>query len=274
MFAAGKYVINRPAWTMPYRLWTMGDIHWAARGCLEKLVDRAINAIKEDKRAIWIGMGDYFNLIKWGDNRFDPSEVATEHRDAYFEGLAKSMVEFGVEKFKPIARKCLGLLQGNHEYTYEVRADESIVSVMAEKLKVPYFGFSGFRDIVFKDSKRSRTIRVVAHHGAGHARTIGAKLNRLVAFMHDFEANLYLMGHVHTGLGIEVPHISANEECNDLKDHPRTGVITGSFASGYTRGHKASYVERALLPPTVLGPMCVNIIPDTGEMGTVKPILR
>jgi hypothetical protein len=241
---------------------------------MEKLVDRTIAAIRDDPKSYWIGMGDFFDLIGWTDNRFDPTQIHDTHKNAYFERLGLSMVDYGVKKFGPIAHKCVGLLEGNHEWKYENKTDEVIVEALADKLHIPYMGYSCFRDIVFQNSQREERFRIAAHHGAGWARTTGGKVNRLIAFMNSFEADIYIMGHIHAKMDHEQSKIAANEDCTELNQVVRLGVVSGSFNRGYLEGNKAGYVERALLPPAALGAPYITIVPDSRELGVIKPHLK
>ena len=266
MIPAGRFVIDNAIWDASYRLHTLGDIHWGAYGCHEKGVDRTLKDIENDDLAYWIGMGDYVDMISTKDKRYDPESVAPQHRQGYFKAYGKYMAEYATEKFRPIAHKCLGLLMGNHEWKYGVAFEQRIVQDMAEELKVPFLGYACLRDLVFLSGEKVRRFRIMAHHGAGAGRTTGAKINRLLGLMNNFDADIYLMGHVHECACKPVEIIKANDECTHLEDTKKLGVLTGTFLKGYAENHTgaASYSERAMYSPAALGAARIRIIPEQG----------
>ncbi len=91
MIAGGQHIIKRVARRSEYRFWFLGDIHAGHSGCALGTLKRTIARIEEDPRARWFGMGDYWDLVTWGDKRFDPSGISKEMRAAHFKGLAKAL---------------------------------------------------------------------------------------------------------------------------------------------------------------------------------------
>jgi len=274
MVPGGEHVVKNTKWTQQYRLWPIGDIHWGARGCATKLVDSTLKRIKDDPNALWLGMGDLWDLIGPQDKRWDPENVAKEHRDKYFEGLAQEMLDYAYDRFHPIREKCIGLLQGNHEYTYDVRMDRAMTKDLSKALGVPFLGYSCFKDLVFKNGKKSLRIRIMAHHGAGWAQTVGGKINRLQRFVRSMDADIIFMGHVHIAGDLPVVTIGANEDCSHVEASTRLGVISGTFLKTYEGDPKggSSYGERKGYEPVPIGSPCVVIEPGTGRLLVEKPV--
>ena len=261
-------------WDEAWRLWPLGDIHWGALGCDEERVDETIAAIRDDPRALWIGMGDYIDLISMRDEkRFDPEGVAEQHRSAYFKAYGPQMLKHAKAKFAPIGDKCVGILLGNHEWTYSLKFEQAIAQDLAEALGAPFLGYSCFRDLVFTDGDRAERFRVFAHHGAGWAQTPGGKLNRLLRFMISFDANIYIMGHIHARLDIEIVELGADAECEKLTQKSKAGVVSGTFLQAYTgtKDGSSSYAERKGYSPTPLGAPCIVIKPATRRLSVEKP---
>jgi len=234
------------------------------------MVKRTIARIEEDPKALWFGMGDFWDLVNWADPRFDPSQIAREHRRDHFEGLVKGMLDVAYKALAPIRKKCLGLLHGNHEYKYGLKNDSALMQDLAEMLDVPFLGYSAFKDIVFRDKVK---IRFYVHHGAGHAQTKGGKLNKLLRFVSSRDADVIAMGHVHAIVDDLTPILGANDDCSSITQNTKLGIITGSYLAGYHSDEdgSSSYVERAGMDPTTLGSPCIIFVPGTGSVSVEKP---
>jgi len=276
MVAGGQLVIETTSWESEWRLWPLGDIHWGAAGCDEECVAATVGKIKRSSLSRWIGMGDYIDLISMRDERrFDPEMVAGKHRAAYFKAYGPQMRDFAISQFEPIAGKCIGMLQGNHEWYYSNRFEHALAQNIAEALGAPFLGYSCFRDVVFvhTETGERQRFRIYAHHGAGYAQTKGGKLNRLERFMVAFEADIYIIGHIHERLDDEIVILKANDDCTDIVDDTRVGVVSGTFLRTYTaRSDGASgYGERKGYRPTPLGCPCIKIVPATRRLSIEKP---
>ena len=275
MIAGGQHIIKRVSRRSEYRFWCLGDIHWGNSGCAVNAVKRTIARIEEDPRAFWFGMGDYWDLVTWGDKRFDPTGVSEEHRAAHFQGLAKDMIDFGYEAFKPIRKKCLGLLEGNHEWKYNIirGGDATLVKDLCGIMKVPFLGYSAFKDIVFDNIIR---VRWYLHHGAGSAQTKGGKLNKLLRLANSRDADIIAMGHVHAILDDIKPILAADEKCSDITAVNKLSILTGSYLEGFHHNDdgSSSYVERAAMEPCAIGSPCVVYCPGLETVAVEKPVGR
>ena len=274
MVPGGKHIIKNVVWGRQYRIWPLGDFHWGAKGCDEELIDKTIKRIQDDPHSRWIGMGDYWDLISPQDRRFDPAAVSPKHRKAYFEGMAKSMLRFAVERLMPIRRKCIGLLEGNHEFSYNVRMDHAMSADLADSLGVPFLGYSCFKDVVFQRGDKELTLRIFAHHGAGAASTIGGKINRLGRFIDSVNADIILMGHVHMPADLPAVILGANADCTKIQAAVKLGVISGTYLKTYKADMSgaSSYGERKGYQPTTLGSPCIIFEPGTRRVMVEKPM--
>jgi hypothetical protein len=106
----------------------------------------------------------------------------------------------------------------------------------------------------------SNTFRVWCHHGAGAAQTKGGKINRLVSFMRNFDADIFFMGHVHDQMGARIQVLTADNDCTRLRNRQKVGVISGSYLKTYDQG-VTSYGEQKGYEPTTLGAAWVAIQP-------------
>jgi len=281
MQAVGKKFILHPSRSDQIKLVYFSDLHWMAKACTEKEVMRTRNEIRDDPNTFWIGGGDYGEFIGFGDTkRFDPDAVAEHVRVADLARLGKKTYEAIRDIFEPIKHKCLGLIVGNHEKQYMRRQQqEDLHGWLCTELDVTDLGYSCFMDVVFvrtrkvrKPTLRAKTVsdpnthsesfRIFCHHGAGAAQTKGGKINRLTAFMRNFDADIYFMGHIHDQLGCKIQMLTANTACTKIRNRSKIGVVSGSYLKTYAQG-VTSYAEQKGYEPVTLGAAHVVIVPDT-----------
>lgn len=282
MIVGGQRVVKTKDLSRPWRVWLLGDVHLGAIGCAEPLFDETVARIRKDPRGLWLGMGDYIDLISCRDKRFDAEAIAVEHRAAYFKrDYGRHMKAIFQKKIAPIASKCLGLMEGNHEWSYGARYEQQIVRDICapEKeggLGTKLLGYCCFRDLVFTDGKRREVFRICAHHGTGNARTKGGKFLHLNRFMSYFAGDIYALGHSHVRMDDDVIVIQADKRCQHLTQTTKVGVVSGTFLRTYTEepDGASGYGERALYEPTPLGSPCVVINPSTRRMSIEKPWVR
>jgi hypothetical protein len=292
MQAAGKRYIWHASSTDVFKLVYFSDIHLLAKACAEKEVLRTQQEILNDPFTFWIGGGDYAEFIGFGDTkRFDPDAVSERVTVKDLGRLGKVSYEQVRDLFAPIKSKCLGLIVGNHEKQYMRRLQqEDLHGWLCTELGVADLGYSCFMDVVFQRGRwpagkglapmgpvlaghslakanhaGSETFRVWCHHGAGAAQTKGGKINRLVSFMRNFDADIFFMGHVHDQMGARLTPLVADSDCLKILHRTKLGVISGSYLKTYAQG-VTSYGEQKGYEPTTLGAAFVQVRPDTREM--------
>jgi len=283
MRAAGRHTIAYTTKSATFKIWNIADVHLMNKAAAIDQVEADIKTIQNDPYSFWLGGGDYADYISYRDRRFDPDSVAPDVKIEELGALFSAGIKRIAKMFSPIKHKCLGLLLGNHELTYARRSEQDDKHAwLCEELGVRNLGYCTLFDVVFTQCTgykvpklnpfgdktppgRIRTgsrwpIRVFAHHGAGYAQTPGGKLNRLIQFMHTFNADVYFCGHVHDQLGKRIGSISADTTCTRITDSERIGVISGSYLKTYKQ-NCTGYGEVKGYAPTTLGSAVVYITP-------------
>ena len=277
MEAAGKRWIVYPSRKDKIRIWNLADIHWMSKACAEKAFRRDLQTIIDDPYSFWVGGGDYCDFIGYDDKRFDPDCVAdwiTVKQLGDLGDVGKKQIR---DLFMPIKHKCLGLVLGNHEKSYQRHTKhEAMHSWLCEELGVPNLQYSALFDLVLCRTRckapkllhhspgavSAKSFRIFIHHGAGYATTPGGKLNKLVQFMQSFDADLYFCGHVHDQLARKEPAIGADATCTKLIERQRLGLISGSYLKTYCQG-VITYGEQRGYRPVSLGAAVAEITPET-----------
>ena len=280
MHAAGKRYIKHGSRSDEFTLWVLGDLHVGAGACVEHMIARDVQRIKDDPHAFWVGIGDNCDHIGPKDKRWDAGALADWITVQDLGNLGMVCTKRVLDLLMPIKDKCLGMLYGNHEASYMKQNEQSkLHSWLCAELDAPDLGYCALFDLCFIRAKTKVPIlmdksthdgatakfRIFAHHGAGSSATPGGKLNRLIKFMQDFQADIYMMGHVHDQKGQRRITIGADATCTKIVQKETIGVITGSYLRCYPEGH-TTYGEIKGYSPAALGAVKIYIKPESREL--------
>lgn len=261
-----------------FTLWYLTDWHVGAKAFDEKLFRRHVDEIEADDHAFWIGGGDYVDAVAHvNDKRYKPETIAPWALGK--TDLMGTQVRYAANLVKPIAKKCLALLEGNHEwvgrkyyardiYAEFVQAVADKADKQAGELALGAGGFINlnFRRITPNSSGGGWNFTIFAHHGHGGGRLHGGHALTLGRTLSDFEADLVLMGHRHVlniiARSVAVPHRSG------ARLQTRYGIFMPSYLGSYipTKVDESpinTYPEELALPATPVGSFPIDIHPDT-----------
>lgn len=282
MEVAGKRYIIYGSRKDEFTIWNLADLHlWNSASDL-KAIKRDIKNIEDDPFSFWLGGGDYADYIGYTDKRFDPDAIAENVLVSQLGKMGMAQMQEVKELFNPIKHKCLGLVLGNHEKKYQITKEQSNLHAwLCTELEVSNLEYSAIFDLVFCRTSRtkhpymlytvkgkhlrSESFRIYVHHGSGYAQTKGGKLNKLIQFMHAFEADIYFVAHVHDQTGTRLVTLGANAPATELIQKEKLGVISGSYLKTYAE-KTTSYGEQKGYLPTILGAAKVTIKPNTREV--------
>ena len=204
----------------------LGDVHYEAQGCKRELLDAWIVDVRASG-AYWLCIGDLFDaqtLTAPGGIKAKASAVDLEDAMDRLEAA-----------FLPIREKCLGMIPGNHEERISRFGGIDPIRQLTTRLEISYDPLRLALQLTF--SKTMRAYRLYALHGYGGGRRMGSRANKLEDLSAVVDANIYVMGHMHT------PMV--------FTDHKRVYTMTGSFLGyeGYPirQGYKPSGSEMPFL---------------------------
>lgn len=211
-----EYTFETDSRSTGYSLYAIGDAHIGALNCAESELMSLVNKIKGDPNALWIGGGDYLDAVILQDaKRFDVNSLpdwmvtggANEVKRKVGDILAAQRKRF-LQIVHPIKEKCLGLIEGNHEYSIFKHHNRDIMNELCEGLNTIDLTDCAFMRLRFKRlynkskssglENASTTITVFICHGHGEGRSSGAEPNKLFKLAADKEADIILTGHSHT----------------------------------------------------------------------------
>ena len=250
------------------RLYGLGDIHGGSIHTAENKIREKVGAIKQERNAYVIGMGDLADCIIKDDPRFDMSGLAPWVKK---DNIIDSQREWIVNLLKPIKGKIICLLTGNHEEEIHKRYQNDIMGNICKDLGVPWGGYSCLIELTFRRKGSNESHRYVVHafHGAGAAVTEGARLMRLKRLIDCIDADIFIMGHLHTITSYLPAKLGLRN--HKIKNIEKVAVTTGSWLRSYTEGVAPSYAEIRGYPPSQIGAPCIVIYPDKDKIKLEMP---
>ena len=210
---------------------------------------------------MFIGMGDFIEWFSDSERRGVESINLHQSSKKTMDDFAKDMCDQFYKQISFMKGKCIGMLEGNHFYQFQNGMTST--QYLCQKLECPYLSATAFVRISFKDKwNKTACVDVFAHHGKGASRLVGGSLNTVQQMAECAIADIYLMGHDHKksiGMSSKLTLTDGRTGLN-VKEKKMLYARTGSFLKGYEEG-KESYVAKALLNPTDLGSIKIELTP-------------
>jgi predicted phosphodiesterase len=228
-----------------FRLYPLGDVHLGNAAADEKLFRSVVARIAADENAYWLGLGDYCDFVNRTDPRFDPHSLPSWVKMVHLGDLARAQSDRFLDIVEPIAHKCLGLVEGNHERAIEKYYERSIYSDIVAGIKTRggfplehqlAFGYSGWLMLHFyrsEDDRRCSLVRVSLHHGFVGGRLAGAKALSMERWLWTHDCDLAIFGHSHNTM-VQVESVESVRGERVVHDH-RIGLYSGTFMDGGAR---------------------------------------
>lgn len=267
IFTIHRYEIECPIGKQ-IELNPFGDIHRFEPLCHVHKWREWCEKERTKTNAFYIGMGDYDGIFSASERK---AMAAANLHDASYQGLdgdAKRRVEMLCDEIKFMKGRLVGLIEGNHHYTFQ--SGVTSTQMMCEILKCRYLGTSSFIRLVFfqRNGKRhSMAIDMWAHHGVGASRAMGSSVTELARMAEVANADIYLAGHDHkrsitTRSRLE---LTQGRSTINLRNHKVLLARTGAFLKGYV-ADRQSYVSQKNLPPTDLGTVSIKLTPKRDQI--------
>lgn len=219
-----------------WRIHPISDIHDGARDHDYHAFEAKVKEIRDDPYALWIGGGDYGDLIVPGDPRYVANVMddewllrGTRVPDYYLERLT--------DRLSPIADKCVGLASGNHERTIAQRYHRGVGAELAARLGIPelYLGVRGWSVVRFENAhRRQMPLRIYTWHGWSAGRLKGRKAIQAERELGAWDADVFVLGHDHQPYS----DLWYTEECYGsragyrVRHRPRAFMNAGSWTTG------------------------------------------
>lgn len=249
-----------------FSLYPFFDPHLGAKESSESALSRkVVECANLGRLDLAIGGGDWHDCITHNDKRFSMNGLADWVEKS---NIVDSQRRKSKEIFKPISEEnqWLGIGTGNHEEMIHFFHDDDIIRNLCRDMNVPYAGYQTFYVLKFKRAGRfTHLIKIHSWHGSGSAQTEGARLNRLTRLVNDIEADIYLMGHLHTITTYTPDRLTVRN--GRVRSVRLAAAICGSWLKTYAQPHKdeiqdPTYGERLGYRPSRIGMPVIKIYPN------------
>lgn len=250
-----------------FHLYFLGDVHLGSSNCDEPKLLQTIDEIRQDENALVFLMGDVCDFISRHDWRFRIDNIAPW---VEADDLGNSQVQKAIEVLSPIAKKIVGVIQGNHEDVMEQAFDNAVHRNIVKGLQARDLGYSAFVRLNFawkrgKEGGNWNKLDLLLHHGWGGGRSDGADVNRLDEILRDYDCDMVIAGHTHRRWAIKAVQHRINTH-GLLDTRVRVKARSGTFLKTLSEGTHHSYSERAGMRPLETGALIITYCPYRQEM--------
>jgi len=217
-----------------WRLHHLTDLHAGAPDFAEAEFRERVREIEEDEFARWTMGGDGGDLIMFNDRRYQPTELAPRYRQAVDVRLAT--LEHLEEMLSPIASKCWGFADGNHEHKMDSKNGGKFGLELCANLGIAdkWVDYRGFVHVTFWLTKTQKVPQLIdIQHGWQGGRSSGAFVNQAEKELSMTEADIVLRGHNHKPNGQGFITLGVSNDAAGIARRCRTVINGGSWVWGY-----------------------------------------
>lgn len=252
----------------PIHILPLFDIHLGALACNEEALRRSLDRIYSGPRVYTIGGGDYAEYITKSDKRFDIGSLAPWMvTKESLSDPARAQTERIIEYFKPISKKFLGLISGNHEGSIYKYHERDVLGEVCRGIGRPELamGYEGWLVLNFYETERSVTpdhvITIRLHHGFGGGKGEGAPMIAMQTMMFTNAADLTLMGHIHRRAVANPAVVERLDTNGNLVHDIRKGAYCGTFLATRIVGPSTYSAISGYTPTMAVGSPLITINP-------------
>ena len=264
-----KIIYKRPD---KFYIYPIGDLHAGVIHFHEELLKAKVKEIAQQKNALWLGMGDYADLITPSDFKRWEGQILAPWMKGEEDNIGAAQLDKMDELFRPIWDKCAGLIIGNHEEAIRRYHHFDFIKELLKRANrkrkednlIPCAGISCFLVLKFQRLSSNETHEIIVHarHGEGSARTSGARALAVLRLSQSMvNAHVTLMGHLHGQESPDIPQRLLYRR-GKSKGFDSLATMTGAWLRAYMANVPASYLERWGCPPSKLGCPRIVIEPD------------
>lgn len=228
----------------------LGDVHWGSPHCNRKMLFDILKWISITPNAFVLLMGDMIEM-----------STKTSVGAGVYEQIRppQEQIKETIAFLKPIRHKILGYFSGNHEFRAYKDLGIDVADLISSVLEIPYLGFTKLTTIKLGDHHYD----IAGTHGNSGSRKPHTKLAKVFDLADIYDADLYVMGHVHDKL--DSTKIYRKRVGREVKVFLRHFLVTGHFLNW-----KASYAEMATMGPSNLGSPTATFYKDEFRISLSK----
>lgn len=217
----------------------IADLHLGHPGYNQEVFDKIAKYIQDNDNVYWFGGGDLF-------------ENALVSRYASGQTVSANVQRHRLQDLlKPLASKCIGLIDGNHEERLLNKQGDLLIEILAEIVGVPYLG----QELHLIVSGNGRTYKIYGFHSTIASKTIGLAQNvnerDIEKWLGDTDVLFRFHNHYRD---VQIVRFMSIDNTNLVKTwHDRAFVLGGACMD------KARYLTNKGQRPTKLGAAGVRL---------------
>jgi predicted phosphodiesterase len=213
-------------------LLTLSDIHYGCDTHEEKAFLHVVDFLKKaqvnSNPVYYCGIGDFLENI-----------TAECVADPYSQKqLPHQQMEYLVDLLKPLKKKGLFAVFGNHENRTRKRAYYDLMVSMCDRLGIKYLGLGGY--VRLQVGKQLYTVAV--QHGEAGGANWELEMKRMRNIYPD--ADIYLLGHTHDVIAEYRPYISIGKDGGEIEGY-KIFCRCGSFCGYPNYARQKMYEKKA-----------------------------
>lgn len=219
----------------------ISDLHIGDRAFNEesiKILKQNIEWIRRKKHARVFLVGDILNC----GTKESPTSLFDQKLDL------DRQIEFAVELFKPIKKKIIGAIDGNHEQRLTRFAGFSPTKTLCSELGTVYCGNSAV--VLLKLGKKEKhNFILFFHHTSGGGTSVGSKINRIEKLRNlCLNADIFVGSHNHMVAVIPLIVNEIDKRMQVVREKKQFLVDSGSYLTW-----DGTYAEAKMMPPMKIG---------------------
>ena len=228
--------------------------------------------IRRNNKICVVGNCDFINV---SDPRFAAGSLAPWIKMADLGDLARAQCDRFLEIVEPIAPRCLGLIEGNHELSikryYERDIYSDIVCGVKElggfaadhSLALGYYGWLLLSFYRAPEKRRETLYKINLHHGFTGGRLAGAKALNMQRWLWTHDADLVIFGHSHN-TGAQAEAVETITRGGHVSHITRRGCYGGTFLATNAEGGSTYSEVKGYFPLPVTQPM-ISLRPGAAD---------
>jgi predicted phosphodiesterase len=249
-----------------FPLYFFGDQHRLNANADKNSMTRDRDEIAKTKNAMYIHMGDGSDCIAVKDRRFDSHTVDFSIVDPPRLGeLGDVAVEDRVQFESSIIKKCIGAVDGNHEFRYNTENGTNITLRALDRMRhaEAYDPEGVIVTILFTDEHgHTCNASIFAAHGVATAKYKSTLLNNLlVKLRHWNDVDIIARGHCHYVGAMDEVRVGLNGNYKKLTQKNVYAVLSGGYLKTYLEDGQC-YAARADLDPIDIGMQRLTLYPS------------
>jgi predicted phosphodiesterase len=238
-----------------------GDIHIGAAGVNIPYLKNTIDWIKNTPNCYAIGMGDYCDCIDIKDKRFDIKAIDKKFIPN-LDNIAMAQMEYITNILKPISKKILCMIPGNHEDKLRTRYSIDVMRELEKTLNINVGDYMSYLRLRFNKTQfHASPVTFWLHHGWFAGRKMGGKINQLSDVSSGYDADVYIAGHSHDLFATTSEKISLPVLGNKVIKSKKIFINSGTFMETVSE-NGTSYSEQKAYSISKIGTARLDIYPN------------